>query len=47
MAAQAQALGLDGWAMLTAQDPDERLLRIALARATAEEIARMNRRARG
>lgn len=30
--------------MLTARDPDERLLRHALAHATVAEINRMNRR---
>jgi hypothetical protein len=35
-------MGLDGWALLTATDPDERMLRVALANATAAELRRMH-----
>lgn len=37
MAASASLLGLDGWAMLTAEDPLERLVREAL-RQKADEL---------
>lgn len=42
-AARAQVLGLDGWAILTARDPAERVLRRALAVQVSAEQEAANR----